>query len=91
MNLRHYDHDGRARFVTFCTHRRLPLLSTNAFRKIITDCLGELRREYQFRLIAYVIMPEHVHPIIVPKEETALGEMIRVAAGLATPLAACLP
>ena len=39
MKLKHFDHDGRARFVTFCAHRRLPVLTNNRFRRIIVESI----------------------------------------------------
>jgi putative transposase len=76
MKLRHYDHDGRARFVTFCTHRRIPLLTDNRFRRTIVAGIDKMRKEFHFRLVAYVIMPEHVHLVIIPQEEMVLGKVI---------------
>ena len=67
MKLRHYDHDSRARFVTCCTHRRIPLLSDDSINQIIVDTVFSVCRTQQIRLLAYVIMPEHVHLLIQPQ------------------------
>jgi len=84
MNLKHYDNEGQARFITFCTHRRLPLLTNNVFRKNIIESIVITRNKYEFKLIAYVIMPEHVHLIILPKQgisvSSIIGEIKRVSA-----------
>jgi len=84
MKLRHYDFDGRARFVTFCTHRRIPLLTNNQFRKIVIASIDQVRAQQPFQLIAYVIMPEHVHLVILPGENVRIGllvgEMKRISA-----------
>ena len=76
MKLRHYDHDGRARFITFCTHHRLPLLTNNRFREIIIDAIRRTREEKKFRLLGYVIMPEHVHLVIVPGLDSEVGDIV---------------
>jgi putative transposase len=76
MKLKHYDHDGRARFVTFCTHKRIPVLTNTPFRKIIVECLEEVRKNYNLRLLGYVIMPEHVHLVVVPPKELKFGPVI---------------
>ncbi len=76
MELRHYDHDGRARFITFCTHHKLPILTNDRFRRIVRDCLAEIVSRFQLKLLAWVIMPEHVHVVVVPPEEIKLGPVI---------------
>ena len=76
MKLRHYDHDGRARFITFCTHKKIPLLTNNRFRKIFINALSDIRIRYELKLLGYVIMPDHVHLVVVPPEEIKLGLVI---------------
>jgi len=76
MKMKHFDHDGRARFVTFSTHRRLPILTNDVFRQDVVDALIETREKTKVRLVAYVIMPEHVHLVLVPPESTKIGSLI---------------
>ena len=76
MKLKHYDHDGRARFITFCTHRKLPLLTNNIYHKIVVNRIDEVRRESGFKLLGYVIMPEHIHLVMVPRINTKAGDII---------------
>jgi putative transposase len=76
MRLRHYDNDGRARFATFCTHRRIPLLTNDRFRQALVDAIKWARKEHEFRLIGYVIMPEHVRLVLLPSGGTQLGFVI---------------
>jgi REP-associated tyrosine transposase len=71
-----YDHDGRARFITFCTHKRIPILTNDRYRKIVLDSIKHICKKYQLTLLASVIMPEHVHLVIVPSEEVKLGPLI---------------
>jgi putative transposase len=76
MKLRHFDHDGRARFITFCVARRIPLLTNDAFRHVIADCIAAERIRHGFRLLGYVLMPEHIHLVIVPQLEGKIGDII---------------
>lgn len=76
MKLKHYDHDGSVRFVTFCTHKRLPLLTNDRYRRIVASAINKAREEHGFRLLAYVFMPEHVHLVILPPEGMRLGMVI---------------
>ena len=58
-------------FLTFSCDRRLPLLGTNGARDLFVRELSRVRVEHQFRLIGYVVMPEHVHLLISePKKGT---------------------
>jgi putative transposase len=76
MKLKHFDHDGRARFITFCTHQRIPVLSNDLFRQIVADSIADVQKSSGFRLLAYVIMPEHVHLVLVPRIDSELGPLI---------------
>ncbi len=76
MKLKHYDNDGRARFVTFCTHRRLPLLTNRRFRRIVVEAIDEHCAAHGFSVLGYVIMPEHVHLVLWPPEVMAVGSVV---------------
>jgi putative transposase len=51
-------------FVTFSCYRRMPLLLKASVRALVVRELARVRREYQFLLVGYVVMPEHVHLLI---------------------------
>lgn len=74
--LRYYDHDGRVRFITFSCHERLPILTNNVFREIVARSIDDARARYGFKLLAYVIMPEHVHVVIWPRTESKVGTVV---------------
>jgi len=76
MKLRHFDHDGRARFITFSTYHHLPVLSNALFRGIVVDAIDEGRRTFGFRLLAYVVMPDHVHLVIIPPIDSDVGYLV---------------
>jgi putative transposase len=53
--------EGDLHFITFsCIHRR-SLLGNAQARDCFVRVLAEVRDRYVFRLIGYVVMPEHVH------------------------------
>ena len=72
----HYDFDGRARFVAFNTHRRLPLLTNHITRSAVIEAIKTCRSRNPFRLAAYVIMPEHVHLVLTPDIETVVSKVV---------------
>src|SRR5579885_2820292 len=55
---------GDLHFLTFSCYRRLPLLKSARARDIFVRELAGVRAEMRFRLIGYVMMPEHVHLLI---------------------------
>jgi putative transposase len=60
---------GHAHFLTFsCFHRR-PYLSRDRTRQWLLDAIASAIELHRFDLWAYVIMPEHVHLVVFPREE----------------------
>ncbi len=51
-------------FITFSCYRRLPLLGSAQARSEFVRVLDQVRNEYGFKLVGYVVMPEHVHLLI---------------------------
>src|SRR5216683_1146827 len=59
--LKRYYGQGDLHFVTFSCYRRLPLLGSRRARDVFVVELGRVRKKYGFRLVGFVVMPEHVH------------------------------
>ncbi len=55
---------GDLHFITFSCYRRRPLLSTARARDRFVKILDEVRCRHEFRLVGYVVMPEHVHLLL---------------------------
>ena len=53
--------------LTFSTHRRQPVLIRPGIPEVFFRHLDEARREQDFELFAFVLMPEHVHLAIGPR------------------------
>src|SRR6266849_9740492 len=69
--LKRYYGRGELHFLTFSCYRRLPLLGTAHARTRFVKELARVRREYNFLLVGYVVMPNHVHLLISePKKGT---------------------
>ncbi len=76
MKLKHYDNLNQARFITFCTHQSMPLITNNKYRQIVIDSIKAAKNKLHFKLIGYVLMPEHVHLVILPDQGTRAGAII---------------
>jgi putative transposase len=55
---------GHLHFVTFSCYHRLAYLSTPIERSLVETALERARRRYEFAVIGYVVMPEHVHLLL---------------------------
>jgi putative transposase len=62
--LKRYFGKGHLHFVTFSCYRRLPPLQSKRARNLFVRELGAVRNKMEFRLIGYVVMPEHVHLLL---------------------------
>ena len=73
--LKRYYGQGDLHFITFRCYRRLPLLKTTRARNLFVKELGRVRDATGFRLIGYVVMPEHVHLLI---SEPLIGDPSKI-------------
>ncbi len=69
-NLKRYYGAGDLHFITCSCYRRQPLLAMPRRRDLFLTVLERMRERYQFVVVGYVIMPEHIHLLIgEPQEE----------------------
>jgi len=69
---------NHARYLTCSCHDRLPLFANDAIKDHFSDHLRDAREEFKFRLLAWVIMPEHVHLLLIPRlPEHPVSELLR--------------
>jgi putative transposase len=73
---RHYG-KGDLHFITFSCYERRSLLSTVRARNLFTKVLGEVRDRYRFRLVGYVLMPEHAHLLISEPQEGTPSKVVQ--------------
>ena len=64
----HYSEANHLHFITASTYRRVPLFDSPRFRARFIETLDQLRHEFDFRLVGYVLMPEHFHLLIWPSK-----------------------
>ena len=72
-----WDGEGECYFVTIVTKHRRPLFSEDRNCNLLMDAFREVYPIHPFRLSGLVIMPDHWHGIIEPKE----GEVIENVVG----------
>src|SRR3989442_6046952 len=74
---RHYG-QGDLHFITFCCYHRRRYLETVRARNLFLKVLEEVRSTFQFWLIGYVIMPEHVHLLISEPKKSNVSRVLQV-------------
>jgi REP element-mobilizing transposase RayT len=74
--LRRVHVDGAIYFVTASTRRRQPIL-VNAAADAILLAFARLRDEQRARVLAFVVMPDHVHALLQPPDDVTIGEVLK--------------
>jgi putative transposase len=74
-----YNEPGHAHELTFSCFHGLQLLSKDRTRQWFISAMRCARRDLKLDLWAYVIMPEHVHVLLWPRESTYEIRKVRTA------------
>ena len=67
--------DGHSYYLTIVTHRRKPILIDNI--EALRESFRESKRYYRYTIDAIVILPDHLHMIIIPKQVKEYPKIIR--------------
>jgi putative transposase len=65
--VKHYHSPGDLHELTFSCLDRKPLLMDDTRRRLLADSLNRALTNYNFSLVAFVFMPEHVHLLVYPR------------------------
>ena len=83
--VRYYE-QNHAHLITTSTYHRARLFDTQLFRNLFVRALGQVRRALEFRLIGYVLMPEHFHLLLWPGRQadpSAILQSLKVRTAMA--------
>ncbi len=83
--LRRFEVEGHARFITCSTARRLPVFANESAADRFAERLETVRQTLEFRLFAWVLMPDHFHLLVLPNLQVAT--MPRILHSLKRPIA----
>ena len=64
LGLKRYQDKGHLHFVTFCCYRREARLEMTMARDLFEAALERMRQRYDFQVVGYVVMPEHIHLLV---------------------------
>ena len=64
--------------MTFCCYHRHRHLQTVRARNLFLKVLSAVRRQFAFRLVGYVLMPDHVHLLISEPENGSVSQVLQI-------------
>jgi putative transposase len=65
-HVRHFNDPGHFHELTFSCYQRMPLLTNDVWRGMLSEATNRAMDGQGYRLTAFVYMPEHVHLIVYP-------------------------
>jgi putative transposase len=74
---RYQDTQRDSHFITFSCYKRQAFLSNPYERNLCQSAIEQFRVQYEFTVIAYVIMPEHVHLLVSEAKSGPLASAIQ--------------
>ena len=74
---RHYYGLNHLHFITASTYRRARLFDSDRFRRHFIATLDALRRELEFKVVGYVLMPEHFHLLLWPSPRANPSQIVQ--------------
>ena len=77
MGLPRYHIEGHVYYITTVVYDRLPLFTRPSFVIPLYDSLNFYRHKLDFKLLGYVIMPDHLHLVLWPFGSTTVSEIMR--------------
>ncbi len=80
--IKHYHDPGDLHELTFSCFERLPLLTNEAWRRLLAEAIDRAMAGADFALVAFVFMPEHVHLLVHPRAGVAKGANIQRLLGV---------
>jgi putative transposase len=76
--VKHYENLGHARELTFSCYQRMPLLTNDCWREMLSRSIDSAADRHNWRLTAFVFMPEHVHLLFFPLPTAAeISELLK--------------
>ena len=74
--LKRHQFEGDLHFVTFSCDQQRPYLAQPGAKRLFEEALERVRLQYELYVIAYVVMPEHVHLLLSEPSAAPLSKAI---------------
>jgi putative transposase len=74
----HFNEPGHYHELTFSCFRRLPLLTDDVCRELLSHSIDQAMERHHYQLVAFVYMPTHVHLLTFPEAEaSSIDQLLR--------------
>jgi len=77
--VKHFHEPGDVHELTFSTYQRRPILMVDECRRELAIAIDRAVASQAFRLVAFVMMPEHVHLLVSPEADAAHVDQLLAA------------
>ena len=65
-------------YLTVVTHNRFPVFLSDKACQLLVDAILRAKEKYPFKLVGYVIMPDHLHLLINPFDQNISAVMKQI-------------
>jgi putative transposase len=76
--LRRWYGGGDLHYITCSCYRRQPFLGSASRRDLFLKIFEEVRYRYEFQVVGYVVMPEHIHLLIGEPDDGSVAVVMQV-------------
>ena len=76
MNIKRYYQEGQIVFITQIAKDRQPAFDDPNLVNLLLQCWHQTKSRYPFKMLAYVILPDHFHFLIQPTGESNFSQIL---------------
>jgi REP element-mobilizing transposase RayT len=76
--LRRWYGGGDLHYITCSCYQRKPFLGSASRRDLFLKIFEEVRQKYEFQVVGYVVMPEHIHLLIGEPDDGSIAVIMQV-------------
>jgi putative transposase len=76
-SLKRFQNTGQRHFVTFSCYQRRPVFTTDDSRRLFESALERVHRNFQLRVYAHAVMPEHIHLLVSEPHRGTLADALK--------------
>jgi putative transposase len=69
--------DNYCHFVTSKTYRNTKIFSERKVADLLIQTIFEVKKKLKFQLVAFVVMPDHIHLMVVPDKRNSISDVMR--------------
>ncbi|MEA3431302.1 MAG: transposase [candidate division WOR-3 bacterium] len=84
VELKRFNFSRRLYFITSVTENRKKVFETEHNIKLLLDTFRYYKEKYSFDIVAYCILPDHFHWLVIPSEKADISQIMKGVKGFST-------